>query len=293
MRQSASVLAFSSLFLLASCKHDPAASILLDASPEASLASLGSSSPCGTLPCETFDANSAAFERILAESPTVIGVGETHAQKDLKGPSTTKRFTEEEIPLLSGKASDLVLELWVANGSCGKQEKQVAVKQKEVTAPQAETNQNEFVTLGNAAKAKGIEPHVIMPNCDEYAQILDAGAGDIDAMLTMIGRLSGDRIEHAVKLHPGKIVLAYGGAMHNDLFPRPGREGWSYGPRIAKSTGDKYVEVDIIAPEAIGDSAAWKEQPWYAEFHPELQKDKAVLMTVKPGSYVLFEKPTP
>jgi hypothetical protein len=221
----------------------------------------------------------------------VIGIGETHAQKDKEGPSTTKLFTDELLPKVEGKSAHLILELWVANGSCGKKEKEVQTKQKEVTQNQAETNQNEFITLGNAAKARGIEPHVLMPSCDEYAAILDAGAGDIDAMLTVIGRLSADRIERASKKDPGKVVLAYGGAMHNDLSPRAGREAWSYGPRIARFTGNKYVELDLIKPQAIGDSPAWKEQPWYDSFHPALQGKRAVLMTVKPGSYVLFLRP--
>ena len=265
----------------------------MDAAPEAA----ATLTACGTLPCEAFDTDRAAFARIVNELRAapgphrVIGIGETHAQKDLTGPSTTKRFTDDMLPELEGNASDLVLELWVANGSCGRQEKVVATKQKEVTAPQAETNQNEFIVLGNAAKHRGIEPHVIMPSCDEYAQILDAGAGDIDAMLTMIGRLSGDRIEAATKRSPEKVVVAYGGAMHNDLVPRAGREAWSYGPRIAAATQNQYVELDLIAPESIGDTTAWKEQPWYSQFHRELQAGKSVLMTLAPKSFVLFLKP--
>ncbi len=304
MRQSASVLGFTSLVMLASCKQSGVpATTLAEASvsaegPKSDVADGGAppapvtaNGACSGLPCESFDDDAAAFARILATEPIVIGIGETHAQKDKGGPSTTKLFTDELLPKLEGKSSHLILELWVANGSCGKKEKEVATKQKEVTANQADTNQNEFVTLGNVAKAKGIEPHVLMPSCDEYAAILDAGAGDIDQMLTVIGRLSADRIERALKKDPKKIVVAYGGAMHNDLFPRPGREAWSYGPRIAKLTADKYVELDLIKPTGIGDSPAWKEQPWYAAFNPALQGPKAVLMTVKPGSYVLFLRP--
>ncbi len=278
--------------MLASCKQSgvPAAAIG-EAGVTDAVDAGASLSVCGGLPCETFDDDASAFARVLADEPLVIGIGETHAQKDKEGPSTTKLFTDELLPKLEGKSKHLILELWVANGSCGKREKEVATKQKEVTQNQADTNQNEFVTLGNVAKAMGIEPHVLMPSCDEYAAILDAGAGDIDQMLTVIGRLSADRIERAARKDPGKIVVAYGGAMHNDLFPRAGREAWSYGPRIATLTANKYVELDLIKPAAIGDSPAWKEQPWYAAFHPEHQGQKAVLMTVKPGSYVLFLKP--
>ena len=48
--------------------------------------------------------------------------------------------------------------------------------------------------LGNAAKVLGLDPHVLMPSCDEYAKILDAGAGDIDAMLTELAKGEPDRV---------------------------------------------------------------------------------------------------
>ena len=292
MRQSASVLGFTSLVMLASCKQSGTPAAPVSEAGVSDNADAGAPvSVCGGMPCETFDDDAAAFARVLVDEPLVIGIGETHAQKDKEGPSTTKLFTDELLPTLEGKSSHLILELWVANGSCGKKEKEVLTKQKEVTQNQADTNQNEFVTLGNAAKARGIEPHVLMPSCDEYAAVLDAGAGDIDQMLTVIGRLSADRVERALRKDPKKIVVAYGGAMHNDLSPRAGREAWSYGPRMAKLTANKYVELDLIKPAAIGDSAVWKEQPWYAAFHPALQGKKAVLMTVSRGSYVLFLRP--
>ena len=83
------------------------------------------------------------------------------------------------------------------------------------------------------------------------------------------------------------MLVAYGGAMHNDLAPRPGHEAWSFGPAMAKSTGDRYVELDLIVPEAIKDTDVWRALPWYAHFDASAHRDHTLLITVAPSSYVL------
>jgi hypothetical protein len=239
-----------------------------------------------------FPTAEAAIAKLLEAKPRVMAFGESHAQKDgPKVPSTTKRFTEGMLPLFKGKATDLLIELWVANGSCGKAtEQKVATQQKAVAAPQAETNQNEFVTLGNVAKGLGVRPHVLVPPCDEYAKILDAGAGDVDAMLQMIARLTANDMRTFLEKTEGKesLLLAYGGALHNDVSPKKGHESWSFGPEMEKKLGAKYMEVDLVAPEGIRDTPAWQGLAWYGKYKPERHTEGAVLMTLGPSSYAVF-----
>lgn len=255
-------------------------------------------SPSPLLTPRVFDSAELAFDAVLEAKPLVLAIGETHLQKDTAANvvSSTKHFTEALLPKLRGRATDLVLELWVANGSCGKQEKQVAQQQKDVSATQARDNQNEFIALGDAAKKLGIAPHVLIPPCDEYARILDAGAGDVDAMLTMIARLTARDLSAWLAKHPDgdQMVVAYGGAMHNDLSPRKGREAWSYGPAVAAKAKGRYVELDLIVPEMIKDTDAWRAQPWYSSYDGEKQGKKALLFGVAPGAYALvFPRATP
>lgn len=255
-------------------------------------ASANTNEPCEGIPCESFATAEEAIAKLVAKGPKVVAFGEAHAQKDgPAGPSTTKRFMDGLLPIFKGKATDLLIELWVANGSCGKKtEAKVAQQQKAVSAPQAETNQNEFVTLGNVSKALGIRPHVLVPPCDEYAKILDAGAGDVDAMLSMIARLTANDIRAFLDKTEGKdaMLLAYGGALHNDVAPKKGHEGWSFGAEISAKIGAKYMEVDLVVPEAVRDTAAWQSLPWYGKVHPERIGTSAVLATVGPSSYALF-----
>lgn len=238
---------------------------------------------------EEFPDVRAAFAKVLAgSSPRVVAIGETHATKDANlTRSPTARFTEELLPLFEGKAAAIVVEVWVANGSCGASEKKVAEKQKEVTKPQAETNQNDFVTLANKAKERGIVPFPLVPSCPDYARVLDAGAGDVGVMLEIIAKTTGDKVESLLPKSNGKIVLTYGGALHNDKIPRTGRETWSFGPRLSKAADGKYVEVDLVVPELVKDTDAWKSQPWYAATVARAKADKAILVTLAEGSYAI------
>ncbi len=289
---------------LVACKSPSPSPVAISPSGSSSVPSVAvaasssptSDGPCDGAPCETFATAEEAIGRLVAKGPRVMAFGEAHAQKGGPGgPSTTKRFTEGLLPILKGKATDLLIELWVANGSCGKKtEAKVATQQKAVSAPQAETNQNEFVTLGNASKALGIRPHVLVPPCEEYAKILDAGAGDVDVMLSMIARLTGNDIRAFLEKTDGKdsILLAYGGALHNDVVPKKGHESWSFGAEFSGKLGEKYMEVDLVVPEAVKDTPAWQSLPWYGKFRRDRQGDKAVLMTVGPSSYVVFFPPS-
>jgi hypothetical protein len=245
---------------------------------------------CGGLACELFDSPALAFAHVLALKPSVLAMGESHAKKGMNDvPSATAHMTREFLPLLKDVASDLVLELWVADGMCSSQQKkeirQVVSAQQTVTETHAQSNQAEFANLFMAARREHVQPHFLKPACDEYAKIVSIGEGDIDAMLKLIARLSGDQIAALKKENP-KLVVAYGGAMHNDATPRPGLEAWTYGARI-RAEQPSYVELDLVVPEFITDSDAWKAQPWYTHFTKGSQKDKTILYTLRPGAYVL------
>lgn len=263
--------------------------------PSAAASAAPASDPlaCGGLGCRLYDTPAKAFAAVLEKKPLVLAVGETHAQRGSEGiESATRRFTRQLLPELKGRASDLVLELWLGNSRCQKQVKKVAKQQKKVTKHQAKTDQNEFVTLGNTAKALGIQPHVLRPSCKEYDRILKAGPGDVEQMLEMIARLTGDQliglVEQNKKRAPdADLVLAYGGAMHNDLFPREDREKWSFGARVSKATGQRYAALDLIVPEFVKDTAAWRSLPWYPYYRRGQYPGKTLLFRPGKGSWVL------
>jgi hypothetical protein len=229
--------------------------------------------------------------------PLVVAVGEAHAQKGApRVESATRRFGTELLPAFSGKAKDLVIELVVPDKACRQgEDRAVHERTKEVTEPQAQGNQSEFVALGFAAKKLGIRPEPLVPTCDELAFVVKAGEGDIAAMLALVADVT-FREAVAFLLHgdPEKSVVLYGGLVHNDLEPRPGRETWSFGPRLREHTGGRYVEVDLIVPEYIGEAEPWTSLPWFSHYDAQRHGSHAILFQPSPSSYVLvFPKTSP
>jgi hypothetical protein len=201
---------------------------------------------------------------------------------------------ESLLPRLAPRASDLIIELWVANGSCGKVEQHVAQQQKAVTAPQAASNQGEFFELGQRAKGLGIMPHALVPTCEQYRKIAGAGASDIEEMLTMIESVTErDARQLLAERGPERLIALYGGAMHNDLAPRPGREAFTFGPALAGATDGHYVELDLVIPEQIKDTETWQSLPWYPAYSSKEADSEAYLYSWVPHAYALIFPKSP
>jgi len=283
---------------LASPKSEPAASptrpeLAPVGSSPAPRGPAASSETCGELDCRLFDSPEAAFMAVLEEGPLVLAVGEAHAQKGSEAiESSTRRFTERLLPKLEGSSSDLIVELWAPDPKCLKKARKVAEKQKPVTAAQAESNQNEYVTLGVRARELAIVPHLLRPSCSEYDEIMRAGENDVSVMLSMIARLTSNMVKALLQRNARagqeKMIIAYGGALHNDLLPREGREGFSFGPDLDGFTKHRYVELDLIVPEFIKDTESWRALAWYPHFDPRKHPKRTTLYKPSPRSYALI-----
>ncbi len=239
-------------------------------------------SACGALGCRLYDGPADAFRAVLATKPLVLGVGEAHAQKAAPGvASSAKRFTEAMLPELAGKASDLVLELMTPPTGCEQKTQAVKKEMAKVTEKQAETNQNEYVAMGDAAQKLGVEPHLLHPTCDDFKAVTAAGADATDASLKLIARLMRQTAERALARNASrgveKIVVLYGGALHNDVEPRPEARDYAFGPDLVALTKGRYVELDVFAPELVHDGGLWPKLAWYAHFDRAAHPDKATL----------------
>src|SRR5689334_21212313 len=152
-------------------------------------------SDCVELGCRLFDTPADAFRAILESKPLVIAVGEAHAQKGTEAiPSSAKRFTGELLPLLEGRASDLLVELMAQPAGCKKTTEVVATKQKVVTEKQTDTAQSEYVVMGNEAKKRGVIPDLLRPSCADLDAIDKAGDDAIGASLSTIARLTRTKV---------------------------------------------------------------------------------------------------
>jgi hypothetical protein len=283
-----------------SCRSHDAAPKAAAREPAAALepahagAKRGDSRDCGALGCRLYDSPSAAFAAVMESKPRVLAVGEAHAQRGAPDvPTATERFRTQLLPSLSARASDIVVELWGPAVGCKQAVAQVAQQQKAVTQTQKKKIPGEFTRLATEARKLGITPHHLKPSCDDYAGIAGAGDGDIDAMLTLVARLTDRDIKRLLESHSEadatntRLVIAYGGALHNDVSPRSGSQEWSFGPSLAKHTAGEYVALDLIVPEYIVDAPPWQALPWVAHFDAAAHRSKTTLFNPEPGSYVL------
>ncbi|MFO0739166.1 MAG: hypothetical protein U0270_24930 [Labilithrix sp.] len=290
-RSSALLLAL----VLVACTRTPAATSEPTSKPDAaasSSAALTTAAP--PLPVQRFDTPEAAFRFVLEKNPQVLAVGEAHAQKGTEAiASSTKRFTEGLLPILAPKASDVVVELWAPDPTCMKEVKAVASAQKPVTSAQAETNQNEYQTLGVKAKAAGMTPWLLRPTCNDFSMLADAGEDAVGQMLGLVKRLTQEKLVQLMQKNGGaKTVVAYGGALHNDLKPSPEMKQYSFGPELDELTKGRYVELDLIVPEYIKRSPTWEKLPWFASFEADKAankfQDKTTLYVLGERSFTLI-----
>jgi hypothetical protein len=223
----------------------------------------------------------------------VVGIGEAHAPPELHHiRGSARRFGEELLPVLEGRASHLIVELLSPNLACQETTREVRRAHEPVTQSQSTNNQDDYVALGHRAKALHIEPFVLSPSCEEYRAITSAGDDAISQTLTTIATITSRMLRAALVKNrsagEARIVLAYGGALHNDVTPQASRAAWSYGPELSAFTRGRYLELDLIVREFIKDNAVWRALPWYEHFTPQLYPDASVVMRWGPQSYVLF-----
>ena len=251
--------------------------------------------PCGDLECRQFDSAREAFVAglALAGDPLVLGIGEVHAPKGARVPSAAKRFAADLLPLLAGRASDLLVELMMPPSGCA--DAVVAVKhgQEPATSRQAETDQDEYVAMGGRARELGLVPDMLRPTCADLDAIQQAGDDLLDVSLTTIARLSGAQALRLVERDArsdadrGKLVVIYGGALHNDLSPPPGSAGWSYAPELDARLAGRYAAFDLVVPEFLGPGENPTALPWWPRYDRARLGQKATLFHTGPQSFAI------
>lgn len=290
------------LVALAACdRHAPSAAAL----PAASAPAVASESaspgvpavpqgvPCGALECRQFDSPLEAFAVATAGDPLVIALGEAHAPKGATAPSAAKRFTEDLLPALAGRASDLLVELMMPPAGCADAAAEVRKKQEPVTSQHAAADQSEYVQMGDRARALGIVPDLLRPSCADMDAVRAAGDGAIEASLDLIARLSGTQAAALVRRDAtsdadrGKAVIVYGGMLHNDLSPPPDRARWSYATRLDDVVSGRLVSIDLVVPEFITGDATWTALPWVAQYDRARLGSKTTLFRTGDRSFVL------
>jgi hypothetical protein len=252
----------------------------------------------------------AALRVILRDEPAVIGVGEYHqTEGDPKVASALQRFTRRALPRLRRRISDMVVETWVTEGTCGAREREV-VEDVERTTERPDETENEILTLITRARRYRIRPHILTLSCDHYRELLGGEGVDYERLLSLTAEKLRDKVMGIakVRLDPVKravddslreawgnraagkrdLILVYGGAVHNDLWPDEALAAYTYAPAVSKVTAGRYVELDLVVPEFIENASSLvKDKPWYQLFQQKRSTRHLLLIRRAERSYVL------
>jgi hypothetical protein len=234
-----------------------------------------------------------AIREIVTDDVRVLGVGEIHQRLDRPGAarSALARFTDDVFPVIAPRMSDLVVETWLPDKNCGAQAK-AATQQVEATMQRPESTKSELATLVEKSRAAKIQPHAMRLTCDDWTVAAPPGKEiDYAALLGIITRELG-RIATEAAARGEKLVVTYGGALHNDMFPNPGLEDWSFAAKVDAATGGKYVELDLLVPEYAAEDKFSQAEAWFP-LVARAAPDRVIVIERGPRSYVVLLPRTP
>jgi len=246
------------------------------------------SAPAPTPTATSYPTLAAALREVLALEPRVLAIGEFHQTKSTTGiPSALKRFTNDMLlPLHEAGATDLVLETWLATGSCGEVEKK-AVEQVEQTTERPARTENEVLTLLRKAKQAGMVSRILQVACKDYQAIMGGGEVDFERLLRLTRDQLEKQIRTALRRRGSRIVLSYGGALHNDLSPLPELAPYTFGPAMAKTVSGRYVELDLYVPEFVEKNPNIRKQAWFPVYQRAYRRGRFTLVRLGQASFAL------
>jgi hypothetical protein len=230
-----------------------------------------------------------AILTILAENPPprVYAIGEYHQSRTaIARTSPLARFTREIISLLEPHAKQLVIEAWLDH-ACDSSA-QLAHDVAAVTGRPAAT-QMEMLRLVDRGQQAGLQLHTLPMTCIEQDAMIDAHVG---VNFLMLLELITDKLHATTRAlaetDPQHAVIVYGGALHNDLYPRWPLEELSYARPLAHELGDHSVlEIDLVVPEVVMNMSLVRDEAWFPLL-ARVAPQRVLVWQRGPGSYVVI-----
>ncbi|ACY16621.1 hypothetical protein Hoch_4123 [Haliangium ochraceum DSM 14365] len=223
----------------------------------------------------------------------VIGFGEYHQTADTAElRSALSRFTDEIVPALRGRVSDLVIETWPEPSACDAPAQRASAEIDTAIERPAQT-QSELGRLLEQARASDIRPHILPFDCDTYRALLGAdGAVDFEALLLAITERLRAEVLAGLE-HEDAVIAVYGGALHNDLYPAAGVSDFSYAAAVDKAAGGGYLEIDLIVPEFAAGVGSVARAAW-APLLEQTAPERVLALEARPRAHVfLLERSAP
>jgi hypothetical protein len=230
----------------------------------------------------------AAIGAILAENgrPRIYAVGEYHQTRPMASTSSLDRFTHEIIDVLEPHAGHLVVESWLdtvceARADGAKTNQQVATG-----TGRPNTTSMEVLRLVRRSSTSHMQPHMLPITCLELDSVVDA-SGHVNFLLLL--ELVTDKLASVTRslVSKDRAVIVYGGALHNDLYPRWPLEELSYARSLADELGGGVLEIDLVVPEIVAPLAMIRNEPWFPLLG-RASPNRVLVWERGPASYVVI-----
>jgi hypothetical protein len=122
--------------------------------------------------------------------------------------------------------------------------------------------------------------------CIEYDAVIDA-SGHVDFLL-LLELITGKLAETTRSLvAKDRAVIVYGGALHNDLYPRWPLESLSYAKSLSQELGGRVLEIDLVVPEAVAAMDMIRSEPWFPLLG-RASPSRVLIWQRGPASYVVI-----
>lgn len=211
-----------------------------------------------------------AIDAVLHEAgrAKVYAVGEYHATRGVTiDRSPLVQFTNDVLDEMLPRSRHLVIETWLDDGCTPSQVVKRDVQQQTGRPPSTGTD---IEALVMKSANKKLVTHGLAMTCLEHGALLDAmGRVDFLRLLELITEKLGSTTRELVAAHVSdaraddRAVIVYGGALHNDLYPRWQLDTLSYASKLNADLGGGVVEIDLVVPEVIAPMGMVRGEPWF------------------------------
>lgn len=231
----------------------------------------------------------SAMTAVLDEAgkAKVYAVGEYHATRGTKvDKSPLVRFTSDVLDLMIPRSRHLVIETWIDDGCLPSRKVKDEVQQETGRPPSTATDIEALVM--KSAKKK-LVTHGLAMTCIEHGSLLDAmGRVDFLRLLELVTEKLGTTTKELAE-HPDddRAVIVYGGAVHNDLYPRWQLETLSYAHELDEELHGGVVEIDLVVPEVIAPMGMVRSEPWFPLIG-RASPDRVMVWKRGPKSFVVI-----
>lgn len=235
---------------------------------------------------DTGEAVRAILRREESRGVHVYAVGEYHPTRNsVFRHSPLARFSAEIVGLLEPRAQHMVVEAWLEDSCRSTATDQVAVQVAAVTGRPQSTG-GDLAQLITTTQQLKMETHGLPMTCIEHSSVLD-GRGRVDFLRLLL--LVTEKLHDSTRalVRQGRTVIVYGGALHNDLYPRWPLEELSYAQSLAAELGGGVLELDLVVPEIVAPMAMVRREDWFPLLG-RASPDRVIVWARGPGSYVII-----